>query len=83
MEFLGSQFSVKPTILVADHGATFWGCPQSGSEGLLWALLSRIDRMAESYEVSHRNLRTDAAVSERGALRAHQPIAASVRFSAK
>jgi 23S rRNA-intervening sequence protein len=47
------------------------------------ALLSRIDRMAESYEVSHRNLRSDAAVSERGALRAHQPIAASVRFSAK
>src|ERR1017187_3118169 len=56
------------------------------SHNLQWrnygALVSRLDRMAESYEVRHRNLRSDSAIAERGALRNRQ-VAASVRFGSE
>ena len=38
--------------------------------------LSRLGCLAEGHEVRHRNLRGDSAISERGALRTHQSIAA-------
>src|ERR1035437_9169611 len=39
--------------------------------------------MAEGHEVRHPNLRSDSEISERGALRTHQSIAASVRLGTK